>query len=79
MIKSLLQIKPSRRPDCIQILKMEIVEKNLTETFSILKTENPLRNGNFLKSIKVTANKSSLSRNLPKPNYSFPSYLRKLI
>jgi NIMA (never in mitosis gene a)-related kinase len=61
VIKALLQVEPSKRPSCEQILKMPAVQRHLIN-YSDLQDHNHL-----LDSIKM---KDSMSISLPAPNYA---------
>jgi len=75
LVKLLLQVEPSKRPNADQILSNVNVAKELSETFKDV--DNALASGQMIKTIKMPRNIKALAANLPKPNYQPPSYLKK--
>ena len=74
MIKTLLQVEPSTRPTCEQILAMDVVKKrmpllkNLPED-NLDGGEENYDNLNLLGTIKLPKNLAHLTKDLPKSNY----------
>eukprot|EP00347_Sterkiella_histriomuscorum_P002177 403369168 len=76
MIKTLLQVQPSTRPTCDQILALDIVKKRLSlakqQPNLLLMTNEQdlnLENLSLLNTIKVPRNLAQLTKNLPRSNY----------
>ena len=64
IIRQLLQIDPSKRPSCDQILRTPAVQRHLINF-----AEN-LEPSVLLSSIKVSTNKELMTESLPRPKYS---------
>lgn len=64
----LLQVNPSKRPSCEQILKNPLVIKN-SGAILVEGEENGKKVGKLLQTIKLPFNLKQLKGNLPKANY----------
>ena len=69
MIKMLLQINPTARPTCDQILETAGVKVHLGETLQKLEPPKDEPIGELINTIKVPNNLKVLNLNLPKPKY----------
>ena len=80
IIKLMIQIEVGARPSCEELLKMPIIIKKmeLLNKNEIIENDNLNEDNNnkvLLRTIRVSQNINSLSRNLPKPNYIFDKNL----
>mmetsp|Transcript_52010 Transcript_52010/g.59393 ORF Transcript_52010/g.59393 Transcript_52010/m.59393 type:complete len:614 (-) Transcript_52010:509-2350(-) len=70
-LKSMLQVNPTLRPSCDQILQLPSVQKRLTKVS--ITENNPSSNDsgaiNLLNTIKIPKNLNILANRLPKPQY----------
>ena len=68
MVKSLLQVNPSARPTCTQILNMSGTQNHLSDTLkridSLLEES---KEGSLLNTIMVPRNLGQITERLPKP------------
>jgi len=77
MIKALLQVKPSLRPTCDQILNMQSVNGNLGQTLMVGDIQSIVGSEGLIGTIKVPRNLGVLSQALPKANYNQPAYVKR--
>jgi len=77
MIKSLLQVRPSARPTCDQILSMQTVVGNLGQTLMAADAQGIVGSEGLIGTIKLPRNLGVLSQALPKANYSQPLYIKR--
>lgn len=72
IIKTLLQVQPTSRPTCDEILAMDMVKKRmylLKNAPKEVELDDGLENISLLNTIKVPKNLAQLTKNLPKSNY----------
>ena len=72
IIKSMLQVEPSKRISCEEILESQFVIMNASEI--IQQVDNALAKGEILGTIKIPKNLHQLGQNLPKSNYDSQNY-----
>lgn len=76
MIKSLLQVKSSERPDCDKILAMPGLLNHLTGTLDDIEAQKEV-NENLISTIRLPRNLGMITERLPAAQYNHPNSSEK--